>query len=123
MTGPGIEPGTPASLVRCSTTELSRSISTVHLSRTTTFLPPYKVFTLEDTHNKHKITLNKEGQGTTCSMDGRNEHNWTRNRTKLMHINAYNRATFFTIIINAPANYMQKSNIMSASVQIYNIVQ
>ena len=57
MTGPGIEPGTPASLVRCSTTELSRPISMVHLARTTTFLSPYKVFTLEDTHDKHKITL------------------------------------------------------------------
>ena len=39
MVVPGIEPGTPASLVRCSTTELSRPISTVHLARTTTFLP------------------------------------------------------------------------------------
>ena len=32
--------GTPASLVRCSNTEISRSISTVHLARTTTFLSP-----------------------------------------------------------------------------------
>ena len=36
MAGPGIEPGTPASLFRCSTTELSRPISMVHLARTTT---------------------------------------------------------------------------------------
>ena len=82
MAGPGIEPGTPASLVRCSTTELSRPISTVHLAQTTTFLPPYKVFALEDTHDKHKFTLsglikykclNREDHGTKCSRDGRNE--------------------------------------------------
>ena len=36
MAGPGIEPRIPASLVRCSTTELSRAISTVHLAQTTT---------------------------------------------------------------------------------------
>ena len=49
MAGPGIETGTLASLVRCSTTELSRPISTVHLARTTTFLSPYKVYALEVT--------------------------------------------------------------------------
>ena len=38
MAGPGIEPGTLASLVRCSTTELSRPISTVQIARTTTLL-------------------------------------------------------------------------------------
>ena len=36
MAEPGIKPGFPASLVRCSTTELSRLISTVHLAQTTT---------------------------------------------------------------------------------------
>ena len=39
MAGTGIEPRSLALLVRCSTTELSRLISTVHLARTTTFLP------------------------------------------------------------------------------------
>ena len=82
MAGLRIDPGTPASLVRCSTTELSRPIFMVHLVRTTTFLPPYKVFALEDTHDKHKFTvsglikykcLNREDHGTKCSRDGRNE--------------------------------------------------
>lgn len=36
MTGPGIEPGIPASLVRYSTTEPSKKIPTVQLARTTT---------------------------------------------------------------------------------------
>ena len=76
MTGLGIEPRTPASLFRCSTIELSRLISTVHLARITTFLPPYKVFTLKD---KHKFTLsglinykclNREGHCTKYSRDG-----------------------------------------------------
>ena len=57
MAGPGNEPRTPASLVPCSTTELSRPIFKVHLTRTTTFLPPYKVFALEHTHDKHQFTL------------------------------------------------------------------
>ena len=36
MAGLGTEPWTPASLVRCPITELSRPISTVHLAKTTT---------------------------------------------------------------------------------------
>ena len=72
MTGSGIEPGTPASLVRCSLAELSMPISTVHLTRTTTFLPPYKVFAILSGLIKYKC-LNREGHGTKCSRDGRIE--------------------------------------------------
>ena len=65
----------PASLVRCSSTELhvSRPTALVHLAQTTTFFPPYWVFAPKDTHDKHKFIpvglikykcLYKEGHGT-----------------------------------------------------------
>ena len=46
MAGTEIKPGTPASLVWCSTTELSRPISTVHLAQITTI------------HSHHYLTIN-----------------------------------------------------------------
>lgn len=44
-----IETGTPATLVRISTTKLTRHISTVNLVPITTFLLPYIVFDPIDT--------------------------------------------------------------------------
>lgn len=43
MTGPGIEPRIPASLVRYSTTEPSKKIPTVQLAKTT--VPQMKMLT------------------------------------------------------------------------------
>ena len=77
MTGPGIEPRTPASLVRFSTTELSRPISLVHLARTTISSPLKKSLCSELRHTQqiqiqfHPVWTNqiqlmpiKEGHGT-----------------------------------------------------------
>ena len=85
MAGAGIEPGTPASLVRCSTTEQPRLISTVHLpvAGTTTFLPLSILSIRSQRHTWQKFTLSglikykcliKEGNGNKCSRDWRNEH-------------------------------------------------
>ena len=79
MAGPGIEPGITASQVRCATTKLSRPIAMVHLARTTArttaFLPPYKVFALENIQDKHKFTLSglnkyRTGKATAPNVVG-----------------------------------------------------
>ena len=67
----------PASLVRCSTTALSRWIFTVHLARPTTFLLPRRHTrqTQVDPVRTYWIKcLSREGHGTKCSRNGRNEH-------------------------------------------------
>ena len=95
MTGLGVRPKTPESLVRCSTTEPFRPISSIHLAPP----PPYLVFALEDSHNKYKLILSelikykclKRKVMASCVVGtvGRmniyketNENVWTWNRTQ-----------------------------------------
>ena len=52
MVGPGIQPETHASEVRCSATDLSKAIYTVHLDQTTTHTQLNKLFIFYHHNNK-----------------------------------------------------------------------
>ena len=80
----GIEPETPALLVRRSTNELSRPISTVLIALTTTFLPLQSFFPLRNTqqtkvHPVRNYYINKyllkAGHSTKCSRKKRKYRN------------------------------------------------
>ena len=88
MAGPGI--GTLASLVRCSTTELSRPISfqcpcspKYHIPPLTKFLP------LKKTHNKHKFNLSRFIDLANVWSKMVTEPNVTEKRWNIETINFY----------------------------------